>query len=167
MDDRIAQMTTLNAPNGVTRIGCTNAYATKLHTSPATIISIPVHHMNDFRYACPSPASIPSFVELINPFFLKTKLAPIKNPLPIAKDKPTTFVVGSDVALSDEDPSIAEGVYVGSAVTAAPSMAMMFPSAGGDVIAAITDYRVCIYNGEGDVTIRVIKRKEPDASTNG
>jgi len=30
------QMTTLNAPNGVTRIGCTNAYATKLHTSPTT-----------------------------------------------------------------------------------------------------------------------------------
>lgn len=95
--DKMAEMTTLRAPMGVTRMASVNAYATKLRISPMTIIIIPgkvsfrvrvmaslaiirlvgspVHHIQFFRYACPSPVLLPYLrVALSRPFFFTTKL---------------------------------------------------------------------------------------------
>jgi len=51
---------------------------------------MPVHHSGDFKYPTPSPSSPPA-CERNKPFFLKTKLEPIKRPLATASIIPTIF----------------------------------------------------------------------------
>lgn len=58
---KTAHSTTLNAPNGVTKMAGAKAYATKLKTSPMIMMSIPVHHKGLLRYCIPSPAVVEYF----------------------------------------------------------------------------------------------------------
>ena len=55
--------------------GVVTHYATKFRISPMTIIVIPVHHIQLFRYPKPSPAEFPYLLVAANkPFFFTTKL---------------------------------------------------------------------------------------------
>jgi hypothetical protein len=49
---------------------------------------IPNHHSGDFRYATPSPAVCPACARR-RPFFLNTKLEPMRTPLATARITPT------------------------------------------------------------------------------
>lgn len=42
------------------------------------IMIIPVHHIQSFRYACPSPVALPCFAVALNsPFFFTTNLSSV------------------------------------------------------------------------------------------
>lgn len=93
---RTAQTTIVIAPSGVIRSASVKATyttqrrelacspkimlnrspnATKLQISPTIIMLMPTHHNQFFRYACPSPATLPDLaVAARSPFFFTTKL---------------------------------------------------------------------------------------------
>jgi len=87
--DKIVVITTDNAPNGVTRMASTKAYATKLQISPMIIRVIPVHHQTFFRYPYPSPASsLYLTFALRRPIFFRTKETPMNTPEATASEIP-------------------------------------------------------------------------------
>jgi hypothetical protein len=93
--DRTVVMTTDKAPNGVTRIASTKAYATKLQISPIIINVMPVHQYAFFRYPYPSPATSWYFsFALSNPIFFSTKDTPMNTPDAIANDIPIALYTG-------------------------------------------------------------------------
>lgn len=126
---RMAQTTIVIAPRGVIKRASVNATAelssqmsqskstmhtqnspnaTKLQISPRIIMIIPVHHSQFFKYACPSPATFPVFaVAASSPFFLTTKLVPIRTPEPRARDTPMILSVTFFFALSADAAAVA------------------------------------------------------------
>jgi hypothetical protein len=60
-----------------------------MNTLIRKILAFRLTILTDLRYATPSPAVLPACA-LNNPFFLKTKLVPIRKPLAIARIIPTT-----------------------------------------------------------------------------
>jgi hypothetical protein len=93
--DRIVVITTDSAPNGVTRIASTKAYATKLQISPIIINVMPVHQYAFFRYPYPSPATSSYFsFALSNPIFFSTNDIPINTPDAMANDMPIALYIG-------------------------------------------------------------------------
>lgn len=90
IEDRIAETTTDRAPMGVTSTASVKEYATRFNTSPKIMMIIPLHHRGDFRYCIPSPAVVSYFFwARSKPFFLSTKLDPMKKPEAMAMPIPT------------------------------------------------------------------------------
>ncbi len=80
--------------SGETGIQCSCSHLSCPSTITATRPRVSDGHtkqtciLTDFRYATPSPATCP-FCELNSPFFLNTKLDPIRHPLATANRIPT------------------------------------------------------------------------------
>lgn len=87
-EPKTAPMSTLSAPNGVTKIAGANAYAAKLATSPSTSEQIPAHQSGVFRYANPSPSNPCLSAASFKPFFVITKLVPMASVETMASARP-------------------------------------------------------------------------------
>lgn len=101
MAEPMVVITTDNAPNGVTNIASTKAYATKLQISPMIMRVMPVHQNAFFKYPYPSPATSLYFSFAFNsPIFFKINETPMKRPDATASDMPMALYTGGRVSVS-------------------------------------------------------------------